>query len=136
MADTKALARRFYEEVVNSRNLDAIDDMVTPNFVEHEALPGMANDASAVKQFFTMTFEAFPDLKIEVLDLIAEGDRVAARCTMSGTQKGAFMDIPATGKHMAVQVIDIIRFEGDKVAEHWGVTDQAAMMEQLGVAPS
>ena len=135
MADTKALARRFYEEVVNGRNLDAVDDMVTPNFVEHEVLPGMANDASAVKQFFTMVFEAFPDLKMEVLDLIAEGDRVAARLTMSGTHKGTFMDIPATGKRMQVQVIDVIRFEGDKVAEHWGVTDQMAMMQQLGVAP-
>ncbi|HEY5639037.1 MAG TPA: ester cyclase [Dehalococcoidia bacterium] len=135
MADLKALTNHFYDEVVNGRNLEAIDDLVTPNFVEHEALPGMANDASGVKQFFTMVFEAFPDLRIEVHDLIVEGDKVAARCTMSGTHKGTFMDIPATGKGMSVQVIDIIRFEGEKAAEHWGVTDQAAMMEQLGVAP-
>lgn len=135
MADTRALVRRFYDEVVNVKNLDAIDDLVAPNFVEHEAFPGLANDASAVKQFFTMMFGAFPDLHFEVQDIVVEGDKGVARCTMSGTHKGTFMDIPATGKRFEIQAIDIVRFEGDRVAEHWGVTDQAAMMEQLGVAP-
>ena len=135
MADVKALMRRFYDEVVNDHNLDAIEALTSPNFVEHEAFPGMENDASAVKGFFGMMFEAFPDLHIEATDLIAEGDKVVSRCTMSGTHEGTFMDIPATGKRFEIATIDIIRFEGERAAEHWGVTDQMAMMQQLGVAP-
>ena len=135
MADVKTQVRRFYDEVVNAQNLGAVDSMVSANFVEHEALPGLSNDASAVKEFFGMMFNAFPDLRIEIIDLLADGDKAVARCTMSGTHKGTFMDIPATGKHFEIAVIDIIRFEGDKVAEHWGITDQMAMMEQLGVVP-
>jgi len=135
MADVKALMHRFYDEVVNAHNLDAVDDMVSANFVEHEVFPGLPNDASAVKAFFGMMFEAFPDLRIEATDLIAEGDKVVSRCTMSGTHKGTFMDIPATGKRFEIAAIDIIRFEGEKAAEHWGVTDQMAMMQQLGVVP-
>ncbi len=136
MADVKALTRRFYDEVVNAHNLDALEGLISPDFVEHEGFPGMPNDASAVKGFFGMMFEAFPDLHIEAIDLIAEGDKVVTRCTMSGTHKGTFMDIPATGKRFEIAAIDIIRYEGELAAEHWGVTDQMAMMQQLGVIPA
>jgi steroid delta-isomerase-like uncharacterized protein len=135
MTDVKALMRRFFDEVVNAHNLDAIDGLISADFVEHEGFPGLPNDASAVRGFFGMMFEAFPDLRLEVVDLIAEGDKVVTRCTMSGTHKGTFMDIPATGKRFEVATIEIVRFDGDKAAEHWGVTDQMAMMQQLGVVP-
>lgn len=135
MTDLKALSRRFYDEVVNAHNLDAIEGLITADFVEHEGFPGMSPDASAVRGFFGMMFEAFPDLHIEPIDLIAEGDKVVTRCTISGTHKGTFMGIPATGKRFEIAAIDIVRFDGDKAAEHWGVTDQMAMMQQLGVAP-
>ncbi len=135
MADVKAQMRRFYDEVANAHNLDAIDSLVSPNFVEHEVFPGLPNDASAVKAFFGMMFEAFPDFHIDVADLLADGDKAVARTTMSGTHKGTFMDIPATGKRFEVATIDILRFEGERFAEHWGITDQMAMMQQLGVVP-
>ncbi len=135
MADIKAEMRRFFDEVVNAHDVDAIDGLVAPNFVEHEEMPGMPPGVEGAKQFFSMMFQAFPDVHFELHDLIAEGDRAVSRSTMTGTHKGTFMDIPATGKRVEVQVIDIVRFDGDKAAEHWGVTDNAAMMQQLGLMP-
>ena len=83
-----------------------------------------------------MMRNAFPDARMDVDDLIAEGDKVAARLTMSGTQRGEFAGIPASGKSMSVTTIDIIRFKNGQVVEHWGATDSAKIMEQLGAIPA
>lgn len=134
--DNMALARRFYSEVVNGGNLDLIDELVSEDFVDHEALPGMPTTGpESPKATFSMFFAAFPDLQMTVDDMFADGDKVVARATMSGTHKGEFMGIPPTNKGFKVQAIDIGEFHDGKMTEHWGVTDQAAMMEQLGLAP-
>jgi steroid delta-isomerase-like uncharacterized protein len=133
--DTKAIMRRFYDEVINGRNLDLIDELTTPDFIEHEEFPGLASGREGVKQFFSMMRTAFPDFRMNVEDMIAEGDKAVVRATLTGTHRGDFMGIPATGKSISVTVIDIVCFSGGKVAEHWGVSDTAGMMEQLGVAP-
>jgi len=83
-----------------------------------------------------MFLTAFPDLYFTVEDLIAEGDEVVARVTMSGTQHGAFMGIPPTGKHVTITGIDINRFVGGKSVEHWVEMDTLGMMQQLGVIPA
>lgn len=132
----KDTVRRFYEEVVNQGKIDLIDEIVSPDIVEHEEFPGLGGDRESVKQFFKMFRNAFPDVKFTLEDAIEEGDKVVARATMTGTHKGEFMDIPATGKPVTVALIDILRFDSNgKVAEHWGLTDTAAMMQQLGVMP-
>jgi steroid delta-isomerase-like uncharacterized protein len=136
MADNKATALRFYNEVVNGRDVTLIDELVHENVVEHEEFPGFSNDREGVKQFFAMIFEAFPDLRFDVQDIIGEGDKVATRVVMTGTHQGAFMDIPATGKRVEVELIDIVRLEDGKFVEHWGVMDQMTMMQQLGVIPA
>lgn len=136
MSDNKALMRRMYDEVVNGGNIDLIDELVAPDVVEHEEFPGLASGREGVKQFFTMMRGAFPDLRMDVEDMIAEGDKVAARVTMSGTQQGEFMGVPPSGKKVSVTSIDIVRFAGGQAAEHWGATDTAAMMEQLGAVPA
>lgn len=128
----RALARRFYEEVVGQRRLDLIDELVAPTFVEHEEFPGLAPGREGVKQFFGMFLEAFSDMHFHIKDMIAEGDRVVARITMHGTHDGEFMGMAPTGKEISVKTIDILRFADGKVVEHWGVTDQVSMMEQLG----
>jgi steroid delta-isomerase-like uncharacterized protein len=135
MADHKATIGKLYEEAVNGRNMDVIDEFVKEDVIENEEFPGIASGREGVKQFFRMMVEAFPDLRFDVQDVIAEGDRVAARCVMTGTHQGQFMDIPATGKKVTVHLIDIFRFEGGKLAEHWGVTDQVSMLQQMGVIP-
>ena len=128
----KAIMRRIYDEVFNAGNLAVVDEIVATDVIEHE---GDAQGSEGLKQTVTMFRTAFPDLQFSVDDMIAEGDKVASRIMMRGTHKGEFMGIPATGKTVAIEGIDIIRFANGKAVEHWGVFDNAAMMEQLGVAP-
>jgi len=132
----KALNRRFMDEVVNQGNLDLIDELVAENFVEHEAFPGLPTTGpEAPRAALGMFLAAFPGLQFTIDDMIAEGDKVVTRGTMTGTHKGEFMGIPPTNKSFKVQFIDIIEIHDGKATAHWGQTDQASMMEQLGLAP-
>ena len=133
----KALSRRFMEEVVNRGNISLVDELVAPDFVEHEELPpGITPGREAIKQLPAIFRSAFPDFKVTIDDLIAEGDKVVVRTTWSGTHKGEFMGLAATGKGVSFGVIDIIRIAGGKFVEHWGQMDNMGMMQQLGVVPA
>jgi len=99
-------------------------------------LPGLAPTKAGVKAFFRMYIAAFPDLRMDAEDVLTSGDKVVARSRATGTHQGEFMGIPATGKAVDVQLIDIIRFGDDGLAyEHWGVFDTMTMMQQLGAVP-
>ena len=99
-------------------------------------MPGLEPSKEGVKQLFHMYRAAFPDLRMEAQDILASGDKVVARVRATGTQRGDFMGIPAAGKSVDVQLIDIIRFGDDGLAhEHWGVFDALAMMQQLEAIP-
>ena len=133
----KEITRRLVEEVFNRGNLGVVDEIMAPNFVEHEELPpGIPRNREGALQLFGMLRSAFPDFKATIQDLIAEGDKVVVYMTWTGTQKGEFMGIPPSGKRMTVPVIDILRFDGDQVTEHWGLMDVMSMMQQLGAIPS
>ena len=131
----KAIVRRMYDEVVGQGKLDLIDELVDPDVVEHEEFPGIPPGREGVKEFFSMFRSAFPDLQFAVEDMVAEGDKVAARITIRGTHKGPFLDIAPTGKQITVDAIDIFRFASGKIVDHWVVTDQMIMMQQLGAIP-
>jgi steroid delta-isomerase-like uncharacterized protein len=128
--DNKQSARRFYEEVINARNVDALGELLTPDGVDHTF--GSQNIEQA-KQFFGMVLQAFPDLHAEVHDVIAEGDLVAARVTYTGTHQGEFVGIPATGRKATTSGVAWLRMEGGKQAEHWGGPDMLSLLQQLGV---
>ncbi len=84
-----------------------------------------------------MLKSAFPDFHMNVEDVIASGDKAVARVKVTGTHRGEFMGIPATGRSATVKIIDITRFGDDGLArEHWGMVDQLALMQQIGVLPS
>lgn len=136
--ENKVFMRRFYEEVFNQRNLAAIDDFVAANFVNHSAsqLGMTGGDLEHVKQFVSMAMQAFPDLHYTVEDLLAEGDKIVARITISGTQQGAFMGIPATGKHATISDIEIFRIKGGKAVENWVQADYLSLLQQLGAIPA
>jgi predicted ester cyclase len=127
---------QFVEQVINQKNVDAIDELATPDFVEHEALPGIPPGREGVKLLFRAVHEAFPDLHATIEDTVSEGDRAVVRMMWSGTQTGAFMGIAPTARHASWQVIDIVRVVDGKVAEHWGVMDQMSLMQQLGIIPA
>ena len=133
--DHAATARRLYD-LINAGDIDAFGDLLADDFVEHEEMPGLAPSKDGVKSFFRMQLAGFPDLRLDVADVIADGDKVVARVRYTGTQDGEFMGMPATGTSVDVQLIDIFRFDDDgRVIEHWGVIDLLTMMEQLGGVP-
>ena len=121
---------------LNAGDLDGFGAMLADDFVEHEETPGLAPTKAGVLEFFRMYRAAFPDLQMEPQDVLASGDKVVARVRATGTHQGEFMGMPPSGKNVDVQLIDIIRFDGDGLArEHWGVVDLMTMMQQLGAIP-
>lgn len=133
--DIKSPTRRFYAEM-SAGNLGVIDELLADDFVDHEELPGdLPQDKQGVKQFFTMLRTAFPDMRMEVEDLIAEGDKVVARISMTATQQGEFMGVPPSGRSVDVQIIDVMRIRDGQAREHWGIIDGMALMQQLGAVP-
>ena len=136
MADYKALAQRWFTEVMNEGKLEVIDEICSQDFVDHDPLPGTSPDFAGLKDFVTQVRSAFPDLETTAEDILAEGDRLAVRSTIRGTHKGDFMGIPASGKKVEVSNYDFVRFENDQAAEHWGTIDSAALMEQIGATPA
>ena len=132
----KAVFRQIVEEIFNQGNISLFDELVAPDFIEHEELPpGIPVGRDGAKVLFTQLRSAFPDFNAEIEDLIAEGDRVVVRMKWTGTHEGEFMGIPPTGRIISIEVIDIVRFEGGKFVEHWGIMDNMGMMQQLGVVP-
>jgi steroid delta-isomerase-like uncharacterized protein len=128
--------RRLYE-LISAGEIDAFGEHLADGFVEHEELPGLEQSKEGVKQLFHMYRAAFPDLRMEAEDVLASADKVVARVHATGTHQGEFMGIPATGKSVDVQVIDIMRFGADGlVHEHWGLFDALGMMQQLGAIPA
>jgi steroid delta-isomerase-like uncharacterized protein len=114
-------------------DLDVIDDLIADDFVEHEEVPGGASGKDGVRQFVQMIRAAFPDLQVDVAAMVAEGDEVWVHAVATGTNQGEFMGMPATGKPMTMAMIDRIKFKGGKAVEHCGVSDNLAMLPQLGV---
>jgi steroid delta-isomerase-like uncharacterized protein len=133
--DHEAALRRMYE-LISAGDVDGFGEVLSDDFVEHEETPGLAPTKDGVKSFFRLYIAAFPDLRLDAEDILSSGDKVVARSRATGTHQGEFMGMPATGKSIDVQLIDIIRFGDDGLAhEHWGVFDALAMMQQLGAVP-
>ena len=124
-------------DLINAGDIDGFGRQLADDFVEREEIPGLPPTKDGVVQYFRIMLAAFPDLRMDVQDSFASGDKAVARLRISGTHQGEFMGIPATGKPVSVNLIDITRFGDDGLArEHWGVADQLAMMQQLGVIPA
>jgi steroid delta-isomerase-like uncharacterized protein len=136
MADHKALAQRWFTEVMNEGNEGVLDEITSPNFVDHDPLPGTSADRDGLHDFIKQIRSAFPDLEANIDDMLVEGDQIAIRSTVRGTHEGDFMGIPATGKKVEVANYDFVRIENDQAVEHWGTIDSAALMEQLGAVPA
>jgi steroid delta-isomerase-like uncharacterized protein len=136
MADYKALAQRWFTEVMNEGNEEVIDEITASNFVDHDPLPGTSPDRDGLHDFVKQVRSAFPDLEATIDDIVTEGDRVAVRSIVRGTHEGDFMGIAATGKKVEFANYDFVRIENDQAVEHWGTIDSAALMEQLGAVPA
>jgi len=127
----EAMYRRLIEEGFNQGNLAVADELVAPNAQEHQR--GSEDGPEGVKKTITYLRSVFPDFKITIDEVVVSGDKVWARQRGGGTNLGRFAGHPPTGKKAFIDVIDVCRFEGGKMVEHWGVPDQLGMMMALGL---
>ncbi|HEY6646518.1 MAG TPA: ester cyclase [Mycobacterium sp.] len=114
----------------------SIDELVEPDATIRTPLPSDATGAQVLKQVWSVLLRAFPDLQLDVKDLIGEDDKVVARIVVTGTHRGDYMGVEPTGKSIAYDEIFIFRFANGRVVETWGVVDVYAQMKQLGVIPA
>ncbi|MDQ5824306.1 MAG: ester cyclase [Chloroflexota bacterium] len=135
--EKKQSIRDLYEKGFNARSLDYLDQVFDASYVDHSQDAQGPMDRESFKQFIGMYFQAFPDLRFEIEgDIVAEGDYVAWRDVVTGTQQGDFMGIPATGKRIRITGVHIGQFdENGNAKAHWGVVDTLGMLQQLGVVP-
>ena len=131
---TQDLVRRFYEDVFAAGELGVLDEIATPDYVEHDPLPGQGDGLQGLRERVRMLKDGLA-VRFTIEDVIEGGDKLVVRWTNSGTHVGEFLGIPATNKSFSVAGIDIYRLEGGKLAEHWHVIDQLALLQQLGLIP-
>ncbi|MEO8972351.1 MAG: ester cyclase [Ktedonobacteraceae bacterium] len=128
--DNKALVQRFFEEVINQRNLAALEQFVSSDAVNHTVPTGLPQGPI---QFLSLHLNAFPDMKATVEDLLADGDKVVAVVSYRGTQQSTFRAISSTDKPITVMGINIFRIANGKMVEHWGLVDRLSALQQLGI---
>jgi len=132
----KTIVRRLFEEVWNKGNLSMADELFTPNYVHHDpSTPDLGRGPESEKKRATLYRSAFPDLRLTIEDIIAEGETVIARWSCRGTHKGDLSGIAPTGKQVTISGVSIARFSGSKMAEGWINWDALGLMQQLGVVP-
>ena len=137
--EMRELNRRFVEEVFNKQSIDAADEMLADDFVEHaDVPPGLSPDKQGALEWFKIAFGMSSDMQVEIKNVIASGDRIATHTAMRGTDTGGAMPgVPPTNKPFEIESIDIMRVNDDgRFTDHWGITDTMSMMQQLGLAPS
>ena len=130
---TNIAAQEAFGEAVNSGNLDAFDDLIAPDSIDHDPAPGQAPGPDGFKGFFTEMRTAFPDLHVDVETLVADDDQVAFAYTLTGTHTGPFQGHDATGKSINVRGVQISKFTDGKMSERWGSSDELGIMTQLGL---
>ena len=128
----KSIIRRRVEEIWNQGDLAIADELIADDYLSN----GQTIGREGYKQFVAGVRAAFPDLRLTLDDLVAEGDRVAVRYTGRGTHAGAFMGIPPTGKRVTFTGIDLFRIAHGRMAEEWLMFDQLGLLRQLGVVPT
>ena len=131
--ENKILYRRYIELLSRP---DQLNEVLAPNFIAHDLPPGLPPGQEGLKAFRRLIEHAFPDLKPTIRDIVAEGDRVAARIGLEGTHSGDFMGVAATGRRIATELFEIVRIEAGKIAERWVLRDRLGEFQQLGILPA
>jgi len=134
MVDNEAVYRRFHD-AANSGSVEvawaAIDEVVAPDMMFHGATEGVGRDI--LKEIWASLLAAFPDIHVAVEDMIVVGDKVVCRNRVTGTHRGEYRGVAATGKSIVYNEIFIFRFSGGRIVEIWGVVDVFSQLRQLGV---
>jgi predicted ester cyclase len=134
--ESKAVYRRFVEDVINQGKLDVVGELFSPDYLDHSAPPGAPSGLEGVKAVQSLFRTGFPDVHFTIENLVGEGDKVATRVTGSGTNTGPFMGRPPTGKRATWESMGVFRVANGKIVEHWGAPDLFSLLQQLGVIPA
>lgn len=130
----KAVVRAYIEQVWNGHRPDLLEQYMAADVVHHDA-PGLTDRAS-IQSFIASFLNAFPDLRISIEAEIAEGDLVVLRESLSATQQGEYMGLPASGKQFSTIGVFIFRVADGKITDLWGLANSLSMMQQLGAIPA
>jgi len=131
LENNKQLVGRFNKEVIGEGNFDTFTALMDPGFINRSA-PVSANGPQSMWHTFANVLRpAFPDLRVEIYDQIAQGDKVTTRKAIIGTHSGVLMGIPPTGRTVKIEVIDIVRLQNGKYIEHWGINNFQSVIEEL-----
>ena len=133
--DLKAIASRI-EELWNTGDLSIADEIYSPKVVNHAPYVPNVEDLEGCKNCVSQIHTGIPDFQVKVEDLIAEDNKLVSRWVASGTHKGVFFGIPATGKKICWSGMTIYRFDSGKIVETWWNEDSLSMLQQLGVIPT
>lgn len=132
MDDAKTVVRRFNEKVIGAGDRAAFDALMSADFVNQSAPPGAPNGGESMwNTFDTILRPALEGLAVTIHDQIAEGEKVTTRKTISGKHIGTLLGVEATGKQVAIEVIDIVRVRDGRYAEHWGINNLPSVLAQL-----
>ncbi|WP_118950374.1 ester cyclase [Taibaiella helva] len=131
IADNKQVVLRFNKEFIEGGNTAVLDEIVASDFTNHTAVPGIPKDVSGLIQFIGMLRTGFPDLRVEILDQVGEGDLVASRKVLRGTHLGEIMGHAPTGKEVIMNVMDFVRLRDGQYVDHWGRNDVMQVIGQL-----
>jgi steroid delta-isomerase-like uncharacterized protein len=135
-AAMEAFARERVEALFNRGELDRIEEFVTEDFVNHEAWPGEDPGYEGFRLRLRRLRDAIPDIHLEVHEVVAGGDLVAYRATLSGTHRGELLGMAPTGRSFRVQHMHMLRMRDGRSSEHWATRDDLGMLQQLGIIPS
>jgi steroid delta-isomerase-like uncharacterized protein len=132
----KQLVQEFVEVVKNGRKLDQLEKYFAPDYIEHnEVVAGFGKGPAGYRNFLGHLFEAYPDDKVHIEQILADGDLVSYRATETGTNQGTFLNIPATNKKATWTEVQFFRFRDGKIVEHWVEVDIYGWFKQLGIIP-
>ena len=134
-SENVSVIARFLEEVINQGQLEQADELVAVDFVELDPLPGQRQGREGLKEVIGMLRAAFPDIHWVVEETVASGDKVVTRFTWTGTHRGTFLGVPASGNSVSVKGVVIDRLAAGKMADSRILMDNFTMMQQLGVIP-
>ncbi len=129
-----AAQERFGEQIIKLGNLDVMEELTTPDFVDRDPAPDQVPGPQGLKDFWAAFRTGFPDLDVAVDQLVADDENVAIAYRATGTHDGDFAGIGATGRKIDIRGVQIARFADGKMVERWGSSDQLTMLQQLGVA--
>jgi steroid delta-isomerase-like uncharacterized protein len=129
----KAVVRRNTEEVQGKGNFDIFDELFANDFIDHTTQPGTTPDKAGVRKLNAYMRTAFPDFHAKIHWQLTDGDRVTTYKTYYGTHDGPFLGIAPTHRKIHFESVDVMRVQGGKITEHWGVGNLFSLMQQLGV---